>query len=217
MLEIMFWRSPVGNRHIWKWGTGLRQNIPPRQNQPDSDKTLILFVRERNINKSIQTLNKNIIAWKYFWREKFTLQENYIYLSYTDSVLQNTAEKMGSQKLQFFPSADKFNTEIMLDVVMGVVDMEVDKVADEVTNMVAARTDYTHVTVVSEDTYWWLYWCLSLPHDLQKKAHLGREDLHLSLVKRKTRRQVKDAAIAQTLGHSCVISVSGAENLSHPI
>ena len=46
-----------------------------------------------------------------------------------------------------------FNTEMMLDVVMGVVDMEVDKVADEVTNMVAARTDYTHVTVVSEDTY----------------------------------------------------------------
>ena len=60
---------------------------------------------------------------------------------------------MGSQKLQFFPSADKFNTEMMLDVVMGVVDMEVDKVADEVTNMVAARTDYTDVTVVSEDTY----------------------------------------------------------------
>ena len=54
MLEIMFWRSPVGNRHIWKWGTGLRQNIPPRQNQPDSDKTLILFVRERNINKCIE-------------------------------------------------------------------------------------------------------------------------------------------------------------------
>ena len=82
---------------------------------------------------------------------------------------------MGSQKLQFFPSADKFNMEMMLDVVMGVVDMEVDKVADEVTNMVAARTDYTDVTVVSEDTYWWLYWCLSLPHDLQKRHTLAEK------------------------------------------
>ena len=99
MLEIMFWRSPVGNRHIWKWGTGLRQNIPPRQNQPDSDKTLILFVREQNINKSIQTLKKNIIAWKYFGREKFTLQENYIYMYiiYRFCITEH-CWKMGSQK-----------------------------------------------------------------------------------------------------------------------
>ena len=68
---------------------------------------------------------------------------------------------MGSQKLQFFPSADKFNTEIMLDVVMGVVDMEVDKVADEETDMVADRTgstDFTYVILVSADIYWRLYW-----------------------------------------------------------
>ena len=43
--------------------------------------------------------------------------------------------------------------EMMLEVVIGLLVMEVDKVADEVTNMVAARTDYTDVTVVSEDTY----------------------------------------------------------------
>ena len=55
------------------------------------------------------------------------------------------------------------------------------------------------------------------PMTYKKKAHLGREDLHPSLVNRKTRRQVKDAAIAQTLGHSCAISVSDSENLSHPI
>ena len=33
---------------------------------------------------------------------------------------------------------------------MGVVDMEVDKVADEVTDMVADRTNLTDVTLVSE-------------------------------------------------------------------
>ena len=37
---------------------------------------------------------------------------------------------------------------------MGVVDMEVDKVADEVTDMVADRTNLTDVTLVSEYIYW---------------------------------------------------------------
>ena len=40
------------------------------------------------------------------------------------------------------------HTEIMLEVVMGVVDMDVDKLADEVTNMVVDRTDFTDVTLV---------------------------------------------------------------------
>ena len=46
--------------------------------------------------------------------------------------------------------------EMMLDVVMGLVDMEVDKVADEETDMVADRTgstDFTYETLVSEDIY----------------------------------------------------------------
>ena len=36
----------------------------------------------------------------------------------------------------------------MLEVVMGVVDMDVDKLADEVTDMVVDRTDFTDVILV---------------------------------------------------------------------
>ena len=43
--------------------------------------------------------------------------------------------------------------EMMLDELMEVVDMAVDKVADEVTDMVAERNDFTDVTLVSEDTF----------------------------------------------------------------
>ena len=45
---------------------------------------------------------------------------------------------------------------MILEALMGVVDMEVDKVADEETDMVAYRTgstDFTYVTLVSEDIY----------------------------------------------------------------
>ena len=43
--------------------------------------------------------------------------------------------------------------EMMLEVVIGVLVMEVGKVADEVTDMVADRTNLTDVTLVSEDTF----------------------------------------------------------------
>ena len=42
---------------------------------------------------------------------------------------------------------------MMLEVVMGVVDMDVDKLADEVTDMVVDRTDFTDVTLVSWPWY----------------------------------------------------------------
>ena len=38
---------------------------------------------------------------------------------------------------------------MVLDVVMGVMDMEVDKVADEVIGMVEDRNNFTDVTLVS--------------------------------------------------------------------
>ena len=37
---------------------------------------------------------------------------------------------------------------MILEVVMGVVDMDVDKLADEVTDMVVDRTDFTDVILV---------------------------------------------------------------------
>ena len=43
--------------------------------------------------------------------------------------------------------------EMMLDELMEVVDMAVDKVADKATDMVAERNDFTDVTLVSEDTF----------------------------------------------------------------
>ena len=46
--------------------------------------------------------------------------------------------------------------EMMLEVVIGVLVMEVDKVADEVTDMEIDKL--TDVTLVSEDTYWGFYW-----------------------------------------------------------
>ena len=43
--------------------------------------------------------------------------------------------------------------EMILELMMWLVDIEVDKVADDVTNLaVADRIDFTDVTLVSEDT-----------------------------------------------------------------
>ena len=42
---------------------------------------------------------------------------------------------------------------MMLEIMMGLLDMEVDKVADEVDDMVVDRTGLTDVTLMSEETY----------------------------------------------------------------
>ena len=43
--------------------------------------------------------------------------------------------------------------EMMLEIMMGLLDMEVDKVADEEADMVVDRTGLTDVTLMSEETY----------------------------------------------------------------
>ena len=42
---------------------------------------------------------------------------------------------------------------MMLKIMMGLMDLEVDKVADEVADMVVDRTGLTDVTLMSEETY----------------------------------------------------------------
>ena len=46
--------------------------------------------------------------------------------------------------------------EMISDAVMGVVDIGVGKVADEVTDKVVDRTNFTDVALASEDTYHYL-------------------------------------------------------------
>ena len=47
----------------------------------------------------------------------------------------------------------KYDMGMMLVIMMGLMDMEVDKVADEVADMVVDRTGLTDVTLMSEETY----------------------------------------------------------------
>ena len=53
-----------------------------------------------------------------------------------------------------------YNMEMTLELMMWLVDIEVDKVTDDATNLaVADRIDFTDVTLVSEDTELRLFWC----------------------------------------------------------